>query len=93
MLGHSLESNLRALQLFHPLRIDPRGCPLEPGLARLTRQWLGRTIQDRGPSRHDPEEDTRVCVDSLKSKDQKWTRVSGFKTDYEPIMARIARSQ
>ena len=72
---------------------DPRGRPLKPGLAWLTRKWLGRTIQDRGPSRHDPEQDTRVCVDSLKSKDQNWTRVSEFKTDYEPIMARIARSQ
>ena len=50
LLGHSLESNVRALQLFHPRRIDPRGRPLKPGLAWLTREWLGRTIQDRGPS-------------------------------------------
>ncbi|KAH9988749.1 hypothetical protein BJV77DRAFT_1145224 [Russula vinacea] len=57
LVGHSLESDLRALQLSHPRCIDtalifhhPRGRPLKPGLAWLTRKWLGRTIQDRGPA-------------------------------------------
>jgi RNA exonuclease 1 len=30
--------------------------------------WLSRTIQDRGPGGHDPEEDARACVDLLKAK-------------------------
>ncbi len=75
LLGHSLESDLRALQLSHPLCIDtaltfhhPRGRPLKPGLAWLARKWLNRTIQDRGPGGHDPEEDARACVDLLKAK-------------------------
>ena len=75
LLGHSLESDLRALQLSHPHCIDtalifhhPRGRPLKPGLAWLTRKWLGRTIQDRGPGGHDPEEDARACIDLLKAK-------------------------
>ena len=75
LVGHSLESDLRALQIAHPLCIDtalifhhPRGRPLKPGLAWLTRKWLGRTIQDRGPGGHNPEEDARACVDLLKAK-------------------------
>ena len=75
LLGHSLESDLRALQFSHPRCIDtalifhhPRGRPLKPGLAWLTRKWLGRTIQDRGPGGHNPEEDARACVDLLKAK-------------------------
>lgn len=75
LLGHSLESDLRALQLAHPRCIDtallfhhPRGRPLKPGLAWLTRKWLGRTIQDRGPGGHNPEEDAQACVDLLKAK-------------------------
>ena len=75
LLGHSLESDLRALQFSHPRCIDtalifhhPRGRPLKPGLAWLTRKWLNRTIQDRGPGGHNPEEDARACVDLLKAK-------------------------
>ena len=75
LLGHSLESDLRALQLSHPQCIDtavifhhPRGRPLKPGLAWLARKWLGRTIQDRGAGGHDPEEDAMACVDLLRAK-------------------------
>ena len=76
LVGHppESESDLRALQLSHPRWIDaalifhhPRGCPLKPGLAWFTRKWLGRTIQDRGPGGHNPEEDARACVDLLKA--------------------------
>ncbi|KAI9508061.1 hypothetical protein F5148DRAFT_1284472 [Russula earlei] len=99
LLGHSLESDLRALQLAHPWCIDtallfhhPRGRPLKPGLAWLTRKWLNRTIQDRGPGGHDPEEDARACVDLLKAKIRNGPGYGEFRTDYEPILARIARS-
>ncbi|KAI0266318.1 hypothetical protein BGY98DRAFT_1191446 [Russula aff. rugulosa BPL654] len=100
LLGHSLESDLRALQLSHSRCIDtalifhhPRGRPLKPGLAWLARRWLGRTIQDRGPGGHDPEEDARACVDLLKAKIKNGPGYGEFRTDYEPILARIARSQ
>ena len=75
LLGHLLESDLRALQLSHLWCIDtalifhhPHGRPLKPGLAWLTHKWLGRTIQDRGPGGHDPEEDARASVNLLKAK-------------------------
>ncbi|RXW16099.1 hypothetical protein EST38_g9758 [Candolleomyces aberdarensis] len=55
LIGHSLESDLRALKLCHPYCIDtalmyhhPRGRPLKPGLAWLTKKWCGREIQTRG---------------------------------------------
>ncbi|KAI9434729.1 hypothetical protein H4582DRAFT_1881782 [Lactarius indigo] len=99
LLGHSLESDLRALQLAHPRCVDtailfhhPRGRPLKPGLAWLTRKWLGRTIQDRGPGGHNPEEDARACIDLLKAKIKNGPGFGEFRADYEPILARIARS-
>ena len=66
-------------------------------------------IQDRGPGGHDPEEDVGGCVEQrLKmvrippagSQRQKADQISTlrpgygeFRTDYEPILARIARLQ
>ncbi|KAI0252982.1 hypothetical protein BJV78DRAFT_1198274 [Lactifluus subvellereus] len=46
----------------------PRGRPLQPGPAWLTRRWLGGTIPDRGPGGHDPEEGARACIDLLNLK-------------------------
>lgn len=75
LLGHSLESDLKVLQICHPYVIDtaiiyhhPRGRPLKPGLAWLTKKWCGREIQNRGEGGHDPEEDARACLDLLKKK-------------------------
>ena len=75
LLGHSLESDLKALKICHPLCIDtsvmyhhPRGRPFKPGLAWLTKKWCGREIQNRGEGGHDPEEDARACIDLLKKK-------------------------
>jgi RNA exonuclease 1 len=83
LLGHSLNSDLQALKLRHPRCIDtsvifhhPRGVPYKPGLAWLTRKWLGREIQAAGGGMgvggleggHDPEEDARACVDLLRKK-------------------------
>lgn len=75
LLGHSLESDLTALKICHPRCIDtaiiyhhPRGRPLKPGLAWLTKKWCGREIQNRGEGGHDPEEDARACLDLLKKK-------------------------
>ncbi|KAN0141724.1 hypothetical protein V8E53_000186 [Lactarius tabidus] len=99
LLGHSLESDLNALKLSHARCIDtalifhhPRGRPLKPGLAWLTRKWLGRVIRDRGPGGHNPEEDARACMDLLKAKIKNRPGYGEFRADFEPILARIARS-
>ncbi|OCH88140.1 hypothetical protein OBBRIDRAFT_735036 [Obba rivulosa] len=101
LLGHSLESDLRALKICHPWCIDtaviyhhPRGRPLKPGLAWLTKKWCGREIQNRGEGGHDPEEDARACLDLLRKKVENAGPGFGeFKTDMESIFDRISRSK
>lgn len=75
LLGHSLECDLGALKIRHPLCIDtallykhPRGAPFKSALKYLTKQWLGREIQNHGAGGHDSEEDARACMDLLKLK-------------------------
>ncbi|KIJ60064.1 hypothetical protein HYDPIDRAFT_99502 [Hydnomerulius pinastri MD-312] len=99
LVGHSLESDLKALRICHPLCIDtaltyhhPRGRPLKPGLAWLTNKWCHRAIQTRGEGGHDPEEDARACVDLLKLKVQNGAGFGEFKTDYESIFERMSRA-
>ena len=70
----------------------PRGRPLKPGLAWLTKKWCGREIQSRGEGGHDPEEDARACLDLLKKKLQGGPGFGEFKIDYESIFERMARA-
>ncbi|RXW13863.1 hypothetical protein EST38_g11992 [Candolleomyces aberdarensis] len=100
LIGHSLESDLRALKLCHPYCIDtalvyhhPRGRPLKPGLAWLTKKWCGREIQTRGEGGHDPEEDARACLDLLKKKLEEGPGFGEFKTDQESIFERLGRAK
>ncbi|KAJ6567827.1 hypothetical protein B0H10DRAFT_1841408 [Mycena sp. CBHHK59/15] len=99
LIGHSLESDLKALKLCHPLCIDtavlyhhPRGRPLKPGLAWLTKKWCGREIQTGGEGGHDPEEDARACLELLQKKMDAGPGFGEFKTDYESIFERMART-
>ncbi|TFK22234.1 ribonuclease H [Coprinopsis marcescibilis] len=99
LLGHSLESDLKALKLIHPLCIDtaltyhhPRGRPLKPGLAWLTKKWCGREIQTRGEGGHDPEEDARACVELLRRKLAEGPGFGEFKVDQESIFERMGRA-
>ncbi|KZT27198.1 ribonuclease H-like protein [Neolentinus lepideus HHB14362 ss-1] len=99
LLGHSLESDLKTLKLCHPYCIDtavmfhhPRGRPFKPALAWLTKKWCGRIIQARGEGGHDPEEDARACLDLLKKKINNGPGYGEFKTDFESIFERMARS-
>lgn len=74
LLGHSLECDLNALRIRHPLCVDtallfkhPRGAPYKPALKWLANKWLGREIQNQAGG-HDSAEDARTCVDLLKLK-------------------------
>nr|VWP02055.1 Thioredoxin 1 (Trx-1) [Ganoderma boninense] len=100
LLGHSLESDLQALKICHPRCIDtaviyhhPRGRPLKPGLAWLTKKWCGREIQNRGEGGHDPEEDARACLDLLRKKVENGPGFGEFKVDTESIFERMARAR
>ncbi|KAK7060527.1 hypothetical protein VNI00_001293 [Paramarasmius palmivorus] len=99
LIGHSLESDLKALKICHPFCIDtaiiyhhPRGRPLKPGLAWLTKKWCNREIQTRGEGGHDPEEDARACLELLQKKLIEGPSFGEFKTDYESIFERMSRS-
>lgn len=101
LLGHSLESDLRAIKYCHPRCIDtallyhhPRGRPLKPGLAWLTKKWCGREIQNRGEGGHDAEEDARACIELLQRKISGGSSFGEFKThtDFESVFERLRRS-
>ncbi|KIJ42385.1 hypothetical protein M422DRAFT_31336 [Sphaerobolus stellatus SS14] len=99
LLGHSLEQDLKSLKLAHPRCIDtailyhhPRGRPLKPGLAWLTKKWCSRDIQARGEGGHDPEEDARACIELLKKKMANGPGYGEFKTDQESLLERLSRS-
>ncbi|KAI9432769.1 hypothetical protein H4582DRAFT_1767427, partial [Lactarius indigo] len=70
LAGPSLESGLHTLQVAHPrytgtaiLFHHSGSRSLKLGLVWLTRKWLGRSMQDRGPGGYNLEEDPRACVD------------------------------
>ncbi|KAL5522447.1 hypothetical protein ACEPAG_8463 [Sanghuangporus baumii] len=101
LLGHSLESDLRALKLAHSRCIDtallyhhPRGRPLKPGLAWLTKKWCGQEIQNRGEGGHDAEEDARACIELLQRKLKGGPSFGEYKstTEFESIFERLKRS-
>jgi RNA exonuclease 1 len=98
LLRYSLESDLKALKISHPLCIDtalayhhPRGQLLKLGLAWLTKKWIGHEIQARGEGGHDPEE-MRARADLLRKKIQDGPGYGEFKMDLESIFERMARS-
>jgi hypothetical protein len=82
-----------------------RGCALKPdhGLTWLASKWLGCTIQDRGLGKHNPEGDARAVwigknykklrvVRTSPAERESWLTAE-IRTEYEPILARIACSQ
>ncbi|KAK8846710.1 hypothetical protein IAR55_005797 [Kwoniella newhampshirensis] len=97
LLGHSLECDLIALRIRHPLCIDtaliykhPRGPPFKPGLKWLAQKWLNRDIQG-GDSGHDSEEDARTCVDLLRLKVAHGPDFGNALENMEPIFERLNR--
>lgn len=77
LIGHSLNSDLRVLQLKHPRVIDTaaiyhhnRGPPAKPSLKWLALTHLGRTIQqgEQTGAGHSSVEDLMACLDLVKIK-------------------------
>ena len=84
LIGHSLESDLHSLKLRHSRCIDTallyehprgRGSGMKPGLAWLVKKWCGREIRTakrvvdgKEVVGHDPEEDSRACIELVKKK-------------------------
>ena len=99
LLGHSLESDLNALQLTHPHIIDtsiiyphPRGLPLRSSLKYLANKYLKREIQKGGADGHDSVEDALAVLDLVRLKCEKGHRFGTQDVNGESIFRRISRA-
>ena len=100
LIGHSLNSDLNALQLTHPFIIDtslifphPRGPPLKSSLKFLAQKYLSREIQKgHGSTGHDSIEDAKACLDLVKQKCEKGKAWGTSEASGESIFKRFARS-
>ncbi|XP_071438999.1 RNA exonuclease 1 homolog isoform X2 [Hetaerina americana] len=74
LIGHSLDSDLKALKLIHDTVVDTslvfphrRGPPLKRALKTLCAEYLQQLIQT-GEAGHDSAEDALACIDLMKWK-------------------------
>lgn len=74
LIGHSLESDLYALQLQHPNIVDtalvfnhPKNPRLKASLKWLVNRYLNREVQT-GHNGHDSAEDATACLDLVHAK-------------------------
>ncbi|KAI1176671.1 hypothetical protein F4777DRAFT_577778 [Nemania sp. FL0916] len=98
LIGHSLESDLNALQLTHPYIVDtsliyphPRGPPLKNGLKFLAQRFLKREIQNRSGG-HDSIEDAKACLDLVKQKCEKGKSWGHHESQGENLFRRLTRT-
>lgn len=99
LIGHSLNSDLNAMQMTHPFIVDtavayphPRGPPLKSSLKWLSQKYLGKEIQ-KGHNGHDSIEDARTTLDLIKMKCEKGERWGTGDQSSESIFARLSRSK
>jgi RNA exonuclease 1 len=101
LVGHSLDSDLKALRLAHPFIVDtsilfphPRGPPLKSSLKYLAQKYLSREIQKSGGaiSGHDSIEDARTCLDLVKKKCEKGKAWASGDVQGENLFKRLARA-
>ena len=100
LVGHSLNSDLSALQMTHPFIVDtsiiyphPRGPPMKSSLRWLAQKYLSREIQKgHGETGHDSIEDARACLDLVKMKCEKGPAWGTSESNNETIFKRLKRS-
>lgn len=99
LLGHSLESDTKALQLTHPYIVDtsllyphPRGPPLKSSLKYLAQKYLSREIQKGGANGHNSIEDAKTCLDLVKQKCEKGKLWATSDSQGENLFRRLARA-
>ncbi|KAK4188010.1 RNA exonuclease 1 [Podospora australis] len=101
LLGHSLDSDLKALQLAHPFVVDtsilfphPRGPPLKSSLKYLAQKHLNREVQKGGgpTGGHDSIEDAKTTLDLVKKKCEKGKYWATGDTQGENLFKRLARA-
>ncbi|KAG5985218.1 hypothetical protein E4U55_000041 [Claviceps digitariae] len=99
LIGHSLESDTKALQLAHPFIVDtsilyphPRGPPLKSSLKYLAQKYLGREIQKGGANGHNSIEDAKTCLDLVKQKCERGKLWGTSDANGENLFRRLARA-
>ncbi|SPO04250.1 related to ribonuclease H [Cephalotrichum gorgonifer] len=100
LIGHSLDSDLKALKLVHPFIVDtsiiyphPRGPPLKSSLKYLTQKYLNRQIQQgHGATGHSSVEDAKACLDLARQKCEKGKMWGEFEGGGENLFRRLARA-
>lgn len=99
VIGHSLDSDLKALQLAHPFIVDtsiifphPRGPPLKSSLKYLAQKHLNREVQKGGITGHDSVEDAKTCLDLIRKKCEKGKAWAAGENQGENIFKRLARA-
>ncbi|KAL0936452.1 exonuclease [Colletotrichum truncatum] len=99
LIGHSLESDLKALRFSHPFIVDtsliyphPRGPPLKSSLKWLTQKYINREIQKGGANGHNPIEDARACLDLVRQKCEKGKMWGASDSQGENLFRRLARA-
>ncbi|KAG9253673.1 exonuclease [Emericellopsis atlantica] len=99
LIGHSLESDTKAMQLAHPFIVDtsilyphPRGPPLKSSLKWLAQKYLSREIQKGGAAGHNSVEDAKTCLDLTKQKCEKGPQWGTSDAQGENLFRRLARA-
>ncbi|KAK4103138.1 hypothetical protein N658DRAFT_494463 [Parathielavia hyrcaniae] len=101
LVGHSLESDLKAMRLAHPFIVDtsilfphPRGPPLKSSLKYLALRYLNREVQkgDGTLNGHDSVEDAKTCLDLVKKKCEKGKAWAAGDVQGENLFKRLARA-
>ncbi|RFU75607.1 hypothetical protein TARUN_6667 [Trichoderma arundinaceum] len=99
LLGHSLESDTKAIRLAHPFIVDtsmiyphPRGPPLKSSLKWLAQKYLSREIQKGGALGHNSIEDAKTCLDLVKQKCEKGKLWGSSDVQGENLFRRLARA-
>lgn len=99
LLGHSLESDTKALRISHPFIVDtsiiyphPRGPPLKSSLKWLAQKYLSREIQKGDALGHNSIEDAKTCLDLAKQKCEKGKLWGASDSQGENLFRRLARA-
>lgn len=101
LVGHSLDSDMKALRMTHPFVVDtsvlfphPKGHPFKHSLKWLAQKYLNRDVQkgDGTLQGHDSIEDARTCLDLVKKKCEKGKLWAAGENTGENLFKRLARA-
>lgn len=99
LVGHSLESDTKAIKISHPFIVDtsiiyphPRGAPLKSSLKWLAQKYLSREVQKGGAAGHNSIEDAKTCLDLVKQKCEKGRLWGMWDSQGENLFRRLGRA-